>query len=290
MTWTLTHDLAAFRAAADGFLAAHPAENTVLLTLLDRLAKSGLHAYGEADPLFGHWRAGPGAPVAGVFVLTPPFPVRLGRMPVAAAAELAPLLHARGSEATGVGGDREATLAFAAAWPPAAAGSVRAEVAIDERLYRLDGLRRPSPEPAGLARPAGPADREQLVEWCTAFMVEIGESRAIDQEAYVDARLAEGSLHVWEDGGRPVAFAGASPVIAGMSRIGPVYTPAALRGRGYASGVVAAASAHASAAGADEVLLYTDLANPTSNSIYQKLGYRPLADHVTMDFAEARAL
>ncbi|MCU7823086.1 GNAT family N-acetyltransferase [Kitasatospora sp. DSM 101779] len=284
MTWTLTNDPAAFRAEAGAFLAAHPADNTVLLTLLDRIAKLGPHAFGDRDPVFGHWRAAPDGPVEGVFAQTPPFPVRLGRMPAEAAAELARALHEHGREVSGVGGERAAAEAFAAAWPPASAGAVRAGTAVDERLYRLADLADPSPVPAGTARPAGPADREQLVEWSAAFLAEIGETNPVDHGAYVDGRLAEGGLHVWEDGGRPVSFAGSSPVIAGMSRIGPVFTPVALRGRGYASGVVAAASAHALAAGAAEVLLYTDLANPVSNSIYQKLGYRPVADHVTFDF------
>ncbi|WP_030273627.1 GNAT family N-acetyltransferase [Streptomyces sp. NRRL B-24484] len=284
MTWTLTNDPDALRAEAGDFLAAHPAENTVLLTLLDRIARRGLHAFGEQDPVFGHWRAAPDGPVEGVFAQTPPFPVRLGRMPARAAAALAPALHGRGGEVAGVAGERAAAAAFAEAWPPVAEGTVRAGTAVDERLYRLAGLEDPAPVPAGTARPARPADRDRLVEWSAAFLAEIGETNPVDHGAYIDGRLADGSLHVWEDGGRPVSFAGASPVIAGMSRIGPVFTPVALRGRGYASGVVAAASAQALADGAAEVLLYTDLANPVSNSIYQKLGYRPVADHVTFEF------
>ncbi len=67
---------------------------------------------------------------------------------------------------------------------------------------------------------------------------------------------------------------------------GPVFTPTDLRRRGYASPVVAAASAHALAQGTREVLLCTDLANPTSNSIYQKLGYRPVQDSVTLDLTD----
>ncbi|MEU2627685.1 hypothetical protein ABZ641_11600, partial [Kitasatospora sp. NPDC007106] len=81
MTWTLTNDPAALRAEAGAFLAAHPADNTVLLTLLDRIAKRGRHAFGDGEPVFGHWRAAPDGPVAGVFAQTPPYPVRLGRMP-----------------------------------------------------------------------------------------------------------------------------------------------------------------------------------------------------------------
>jgi predicted GNAT family acetyltransferase len=80
-------------------------------------------------------------------------------------------------------------------------------------------------------------------------------------------------------------MAGASPVVAGMARIGPVYTPPAARGRGYGSAVTAAASADAIRRGAEQVLLYTDLAHPTSNAIYQRLGYRPVADEVIVELA-----
>jgi predicted GNAT family acetyltransferase len=59
--------------------------------------------------------------------------------------------------------------------------------------------------------------------------------------------------------------------------VGPVYTPPARRGRGFGSAVTADATAAAIAAGADHVVLYTDLSNPTSNAIYQTIGYR--VDH-----------
>jgi predicted GNAT family acetyltransferase len=33
------------------------------------------------------------------------------------------------------------------------------------------------------------------------------------------------------------------------------------------------------------VLLYTDLANPVSNSIYQRIGYRDVEDRVVLSFS-----
>jgi predicted GNAT family acetyltransferase len=72
---------------------------------------------------------------------------------------------------------------------------------------------------------------------------------------------------------------------AGATRVGPVYTPPDLRGRGYASAVTAAVSRAALAAGAQEVVLFTDLANPTSNAIYRRLGYEPVEDRVILSFA-----
>lgn len=73
-------------------------------------------------------------------------------------------------------------------------------------------------------------------------------------------------------------------LIAGQVRIAPVYTPSHLRGHGYASAVTAAVTQAALNIGADNVLLFTDLANPTSNALYQRLGYRPVADFMSCRF------
>ncbi|WP_248958872.1 GNAT family N-acetyltransferase [Sphaerisporangium perillae] len=91
---------------------------------------------------------------------------------------------------------------------------------------------------------------------------------------------------ILEDGGRPVAMAGFSRPIIGMSRIGPVYTPPEARRRGYGAAVTHGATRAAEEAGADLLLLFTDLANPTSNSIYQALGYRAVADYASITLAE----
>lgn len=278
MTWTLSSSLDDFRQHAGDFLAAHPAENTVLLTLVHNLAESGPHVFGPDDPQYGWWRPASDAPVAGAFARTPPFPLRLSLMPEQAAAELAVALA--DVELPGVGGGVLPAHAFAAA------REQKSSVTANERLYRLGELVDPSPLPAGTVRLATAADADLLVEWFTAFVAEA--ELAIPGENHrptVERRTAGGRLHIWEHEGTPVSFAGVSDVIAGMSRIGPVYTPPEHRGRGYASGVVAAGSAHALAAGAAEVLLYTDLANPTSNSIYQKLGYQPVEDCVSLSFA-----
>ncbi|MFJ8433727.1 GNAT family N-acetyltransferase [Kitasatospora sp. NPDC094019] len=298
MPWTISSSLDEFRARAGEFLAAHPARNTVLLTITDRLATSGPHYYGDGVPVFGWWRAEPEGPVGGAFVHTPPFTPRLGLMPESAAAELATELAtdpAGGRETgpaaapagpaaiTGAGGGAAATLAFGAAW--AGATGTTSTVRTNERLYRLGELTDPPRPPSGRSRLAAADDRELLIRWFAEFAEEV-DIRIPNLATAVDDRTAAGQLHLWEDDGRPVAVAGASAVIAGMSRIGPVYTPADARGRGYASGVTAAASAAALALGAAEVLLYTDLANPTSNSIYQQIGYRPVEDCVELAFGD----
>ncbi|TML53864.1 MAG: hypothetical protein E6G15_08530 [Actinobacteria bacterium] len=91
-------------------------------------------------------------------------------------------------------------------------------------------------------------------------------------------------MELWVDHGIPVSMAGVgSPTPHGI-RVGPVYTPLDLRGRGYASNLVAAACSAALKAGRRFCFLFTDLANPTSNSIYQQIGYRPVSDSAQWAF------
>ncbi|MER8182899.1 GNAT family N-acetyltransferase [Kitasatospora sp. NPDC094015] len=282
MTWTLTDSLDEFLARAREFLHAGPAENTVLLSLCDRLRRDGAHAFGDQEPQYGWWRTGPAAPVEGAFVRTPPFGPRLGPMPAAAGAELARTLHAGGARPARVSGGAVATAAFVEAWEllVGVPGTVHAR----ERLHRLGELVTPEPAPAGRARRAVAADRELLVRWYREFGAEAAVQLPADLGGQVDRRTAEGALHLWEDGdGRPVSFIGVGPVIAGTSRIGPVYTPTDLRGRGYAGALVAAGSAWARAAGAAELVLFTDLANPTSNALYHRIGFRAVEDCLVVD-------
>jgi predicted GNAT family acetyltransferase len=90
-------------------------------------------------------------------------------------------------------------------------------------------------------------------------------------------RIRGGRVWLWEDGGEVVHLTGANLPAYGVVRIGPVYTPKERRGLGYASAAVAEVSRLVQAAG-DRACLFTDQANPTSNAIYQRLGYRPVVD------------
>ncbi|WP_033218069.1 GNAT family N-acetyltransferase [Kitasatospora phosalacinea] len=282
MGWTLTTSLDEFRAAAGDFLAAHAAENTVLLTIVDRVDRDGPQVYGEAPPRYGWWRE-PDGTVTGATLRTPPYGQRLGRMTGAAAEELARLLAEGPQRPDDVGGGQESVLVFARELERLTGRGWT--VASKERLYRLGELTPPPAPPAGRARLAVPAERELIARWLAAFAAEAGVNVPGDLLADADQRIAAGTLLVWEDdGARVTSLAGASPAVAGMSRIGPVYTPPERRGRGYASALTAAASAHATAGGAAEVLLYTDLTNPVSNAIYQRIGYVPVGDALHVVF------
>jgi predicted GNAT family acetyltransferase len=131
---------------------------------------------------------------------------------------------------------------------------------------------------------AGDADQDLLVAWFRAFGREVPVVADRDRVRAIRDRIGYGGLMLWEANGVPVSMAGLSRQVAGMTRVGPVYTPPGLRRRGYAGAVTAAVSQAALDAGAAEVLLFTDLANPTSNSLYQHLGYHPVEDRVVLSF------
>ncbi len=136
------------------------------------------------------------------------------------------------------------------------------------RIYELDRVVPPQGVP-GRARQATADDRDQLMRWVDAFAAEAapGEARGNPADP-IDARLGgDGLLWVWEADARPVAMTMVTRPVAGVVRISGVYTPTELRGRGYASGCVAAASTYALGSVAHTCTLYTDLRNPTSNRI-----------------------
>ncbi|MEV0666565.1 GNAT family N-acetyltransferase [Actinomadura luteofluorescens] len=277
MVWTLTHDVEEFLVRAEGFLRADPVANTVPLTVTKAIRTQGPALYPTA--LFGWWTAGGG--VAGTCVWTGAYPVMLSAMPGPAAPELAAALAGREASIPGVNGTPEVAEGFAEAWARRTGSPVR--VARTERLHRLEGLDMPDPPPDGAARVADAGDRELVHDWYAAFRRDAG-GHGDPNPAVVDGRIAEGGIVLWEAAGRPVAMAGRTPAVAGTARVAPVYTPAVHRRRGYGAAVTAAVTRAAQGAGATEVVLFTDLANPTSNSVYQRLGYRPVEDRIVLAF------
>ncbi|MEU5274401.1 GNAT family N-acetyltransferase [Streptomyces hygroscopicus] len=291
MVWTVTYDLEEFRAAAGGFLGARPARHTTLLTVVSSLAAVGSGRYGDQPPYFGWW-TGEGPPdgagaglVRGAFLCTPPYPPLLSPLSGEAARALARTLARDGEwPVTGVNAGRETAETFAAAWQRLT-GTV-SSVEETTRLYRLGALTPPDPAPPGRPRTATTADRDLLISWCEGFARDTGALRG-DTAAHVDDKLGYGGYTLWELDGRPVSCAGVSRTVADMARVALVYTPPELRGRGYAGAATAAVSRAARDAGVKELLLFTDLANPTSNALYQRLGYRPVEDHLLLSFAPA---
>jgi predicted GNAT family acetyltransferase len=278
MGWELTDDHLDYIEAAGEFLRMDPAENTVQLSVLETLRRQGGAAF--AGAVFGWWTAR-GDRVEGAFLVTPPHPLLLSGMPIRAARELAAALAARGVKVQGVNADHAVARAFADARHDGTGATGR--VAMRQRLYRLERLEPPDPLPGGDARIAGAADHALVRSWYEAFHRESLGSEAVNP-ALVDDRLADGGIALWENGGEAVSMAGRTGVVAGMTRVAPVYTPPRHRRHGYGAAATLAITRSALAAGARTVVLFTDLANPTSNGIYQKLGYRPVSDRLVLSF------
>jgi GNAT superfamily N-acetyltransferase len=154
-----------------------------------------------------------------------------------------------------------------------------------QRLFRCDQLVAPAEVPgrAAIAGAAGDGGVETVRAWFADFMAEAGVEFGNARES-ADRAIAENGAWLWFDNaGDPVSLAARRPVLAGSGRIGPVYTPPDSRGRGYGSAVTAAATRAVRDDGGVPVL-FTDLANPTSNKIYQQLGYRAVEDRAVWSF------
>jgi predicted GNAT family acetyltransferase len=150
-------------------------------------------------------------------------------------------------------------------------------------------------EVPGSARVATADDRELALRWWIAFADEVlheggpGRDRA---EETLDHRLSssQAGILLWEEGGAPVSLAGWGGRTPNGIRIGPVYTPPELRGHGYATALTADLSqrlldGRLFEGGRRFCFLYTDLANPTSNAIYERIGYRRVAESAEIVFA-----
>jgi GNAT superfamily N-acetyltransferase len=279
--WSITPDVHEWLDAAGDWLRARPAEHTVLLSVAETLRAGGSFDDTGAVPVALGWWADADGAVLGAFLHTPPHPVQLSALPAGAAGLLAAWFADQRRPVRQLGGDQRAAEAFAQAWLPGHPGAT-ATVSMRERLYRLEELSPPDGTP-GAARVAGPGERGLLLAWREAFLVDVfGHSLGTD-DARVDDLLAYGGMTLWTVNDEPVSMASLTRPVAGMTRVGSVYTPPPLRRRGYAAAVVAAVSRAALQAGAHEVVLFTDLANPTSNSVYQSIGYRPVEDRVVID-------
>jgi predicted GNAT family acetyltransferase len=128
-----------------------------------------------------------------------------------------------------------------------------------------------------------------LGEWLRAFGTEIDVIVGADTVATAEHAVAAGQFDLWIDGGVPVCVVG-QRVAARVLRIGPVYTPPEHRNRGYGRRLTYEVTAEKMASpDVDRAMLFTDAANPVSNSIYQQAGYEPRDRHVEIEFAERTA-
>jgi uncharacterized protein len=265
-------DPAEFEKIAGAFLAAREAENNLVLGLT-----SGLKAGRSWGPTyFGAVRDGNEvvgvAMRAGLYLI-----VTAGTTDEALKILIDDAVRAT-SDAPGIVGPTQLARRAVEIWTSRTRQS--SYIQMHERIYRLRKVI-PARPTSGRMRPARPTDLDLIGDWFHAFGVEAQPHLATTREdarANAERYIASGGLRVWEDAGDTVSMAGASGPTPNGIRVGAVYTPPASRRRGYASALVAALSQEQLDGGKKFCFLYTDLANPTSNKIYQDIGYEPVGD------------
>jgi GNAT superfamily N-acetyltransferase len=267
----LTRDAEEFAAGAEAFLAAR-IERNVMATVLINIR--GEHPAAGWDSLFACGVDARGE-VRAAALRTSPWPMLVTELDPGDADALLEVWLDADPEPPGVNGLAPAARAVATRWALRTGGQAR--VKTRQAMHVLEAVSDPPRPAVGELRPGDPVDRELLGGWMREFSEEVDIPGADRAAEIVDAQLMRGRLFVWHDG-EPVSLVSTSPTVAGVTRIGPVYTPPELRRRGYASSAVAAVSRQALAAGAQRCALFTDLSNPTSNKIYADVGYRRIAD------------
>ncbi len=265
--------VAAFLDHAGAFLTEREADHNLIFGILSNL---------EADPT--QYAAAPylativhGDKVVGAAIRTPPWRIVLSEMDHPGA------VHRLAQDLAdvalpGVVGPSEASSHFAEAW--AELTRARPKLNRHERSFRLRRVIPPRPT-SGEMITARPEHVQLLGAWIAEFHREAGlGSPPQDYLAMADRwiRRLGRTAYLWVDDGRPVSLTGAGGLTPNGIRVGPVYTPPEDRGRGYASNLVAQVSQAQLDAGRTFVFLFTDLANPTANKIYQAIGYEPVND------------
>jgi predicted GNAT family acetyltransferase len=267
----------AFLALVGPFLRAREAEHNLALGLLGRL-RTEPRLYGF-DPTFVVVVEDASGEVSGCLLRTPPHGIVLSRFEDlegvdAVAAEVIDMHPGL----PGAVGPVAVTARFAEAWSRSTGSPAR--IAVQERVHAA-GEVRSIPRSPGHMRTTRPDDLPTVVAWLRAFAEEaLGEAPHVEDVELTYRRKEadpDGAWLVWDDGG-PVSIAGYGNPTPSGTRVGPVYTPPEHRGRGYATSLVAELTAERLAAGVAFCFLFTDLANPTSNAMYARIGYEAVAD------------
>lgn len=274
MLRSLDISLETFESVAGVALRAHPVQNQLPLGVFEQ-AIGDPGRYPEGVRLCAVLDGSTGD--IGVAVQTPPYKVLLSAVTAGIAAELGRRLAACHPDIRQVQGPDVAAWAFADG-----AGASPGRLVAHEGLHALHSMRS-VPLPEGWMRVAVPEDGAVLQSWLDAFVTEALPA-GHPKDAGAGVRLAaSGRAWLWiSRDGTPVALAGNPRRVGGWHAVGSVYTPPEHRGRGYATGLVASVTKSALAGGAKGCTLFTNLANPTSNRIYERIGYERIGIYDTV--------
>jgi uncharacterized protein len=261
-------DPAAFLARAEPFLRAAEAENVLMLGICDPGGP------GRFDDSWYLATVEEGRAVVACALRTPPYPALLTRADPHALELLVTDLAHKYQDLPGASGPEPASGVFAELWSARTGAIARATMRM--RVFELRHVLQP-PLPSGAFRIATEADLPIAAQWSEAFFAEAGLDDPSDPVDVAREQIREGSLFLWDDP-LPVSMAAWAGRTGRTVRVNSVYTPPEYRRHGYASACVASLTQRLLDEGLASCCLYTDLANPTSNKIYQAIGYRPVCD------------
>jgi predicted GNAT family acetyltransferase len=273
-------DARAFLEAAGPLLLADEPRNNLILGIAGTLVEHP-DRYGEKR--FWVVTGDAGEPAAAA-LRTPPYNLLLGGCRPGPAVE--ELVEAIGDDLPGVVGAHPEVDELVRLWTRSHA--VEPRVLREQGVFALERLQ-PVPVAPGGSRSATHDDLPLLLDLMVAFGEEVLEESdpgRTEAREGVEHRLQtrDGGFELWEDGDEIVSLSGWGGPTPNGIRIGPVYTPPEHRGRGYATALVAGLSQALLDRGRRFCFLYTDLANPTSNAIYERIGYVKVAESAMVAF------
>ena len=276
-------DAKRFEAAVRPFLEREEAKHCLSLGMLGMLAR---HPDRFPPPHFLAMIEA-ASKIEGAIWMTSTSPLCLSEMPLGAMDAVIAAVVAYGQPVRGVRAPRAVAAAFVSAW--ILATKARVSSVMGQRIFQADRVIATRPVP-GSMRFAEPRDLDLLSEWKLRFAVDCGlaaDAAGSRQNATLAIEDRRNVFWVEPASNRPVAMASFSGETPRGMRINGVYTPPELRGRGYASAAVAGLTQYLLDAGRKFCFLYTDLANPTSNRIYQAIGYHPVCDSSHFSFSNS---
>ena len=271
----LRHAPTTFLDRAAPFLERVEAENNLLLGIGASLARGEMSL--SAMPIVATIEDDEGVVLAAL--RTPPHNLLLSTGSEQAVIVLCDALKAEGIGLPGVTGPAELAESFAEKW----AGEAR-ELTMRQRVYSCTNVV-PPPDPGGAMRAAREQELDALVSYVVAFNEEAhNPGDEVSARRMVKGLIERDRIFVWEHDGQIVSIATARQPTPHGIRVGYVYTPPERRRRGYASAITAAVTQRMFDEGFELCFLYTDMANPTSNAIYQRVGYEPQGESAMWRF------
>jgi RimJ/RimL family protein N-acetyltransferase len=177
----------------------------------------------------------------------------------------------------------------------AALGLEHAPTRLDEveGLYALDLSRLMLPEPLTRGRVSWraprPAERQTLRDWRVEYDVEALGSTPSEETRrhateFLEQQLTDGNVWVAVEGDEPVSLSAFNAALPDIVQLGGIYTPPALRGRGYCKVAVAGSLIAAQQRGVTRAVLFTK--NPSAVRSYEAVGFRLISDYALVFLAK----